>query len=245
MSTTEITQDTERAARPVLLRKFEAAAVEVEGRTVDVRVVPFGEVARVADPPDYQPYDEEWMPGCFDHQLKAANRIHANYEHLQGPANTIGFGVSLRSEPDGYHVTATINNTESGNNTLELIRGGALPCVSLEAVPVRNVRSGSVMQRARANLRGFAFCRQGAFAGAQVLAVRNDDDEDEVTVDAALLPYDMDPELVERLRTLGMELPDRYKAHPETEGTPEESGTPEDGTRQTENTPTSEDQNDV
>jgi HK97 family phage prohead protease len=227
-------RDTERAERPVLLRSFDAP-IEVEGRTVDVRVVPFGEVARVADPPRWEEYDEEWMPGCFDHQLNAANRIHANYEHMEGPANIVGHGITLRSESDGYHVTAKIHRSNAGDATLELLRDGALPSVSLEARAVRNVRTeAGVTQRVKAHLRGFAFCRQGAFAGAQVLAVRNqDDDEPEVTIDAAYMPVDMDPELVERCRRLGIALPQRYEAHP-AEGTPDESGTPEDGTRQTE-----------
>ena len=243
MSTTDIPGTTETAERPFLVRSFEVAAVEVEGRTVDVRLVPFGEVATVADPPRFEPYDEEWMPGCFDHQLKAANRIHANYEHLQGPANTVGYALSLRSEPDGYHVTATINETESGNNTLALLRGGALPSVSLEARPVKNVRSAAgVIQRVKANLRGFAFCRQGAFAGAQVLAVREDTVEAEQTLDAGLLPVDMDPGVVARLLRQGFAVPDRYVAHPDSTGTPALSGTPDDGTRQTGNTTSSEDQ---
>ena len=226
--------NTETAERPFLVRSFEVAAVEVEGRTVDVRIVPFGEVARVADPPNYDPYDEEWMPGCFDHQLNAANRIHANYEHMQGPTHVVGHGVTLRAEQDGYHLTSTIHRTNAGDTTLELLNGGALPCVSLEARPVKNVRSSSgVMQRVKANLRGFAFCRQGAFAGAQVLAVRSDEEEQEQTLDAALMPVSMDPELVERLRAQGVSLPSRYEAQPAQTDTPASSGTSEDGTRQT------------
>jgi HK97 family phage prohead protease len=211
-----------------LLRSFEVAAVEVEGRTVDVRLVPFGEVARVADPPDWEPYDEEWMPGCFDHQLNAANRIHANYEHMQGPTHVVGHGVSLRAEADGYHVTSTIHRTNAGDTTLELLNAGALPCVSLEARAVKNVKTSSgVMQRVKANLRGFAFCRQGAFVGAQVLAVREETVEEEQTLDAALLPVPMNPELVARLRAQGVSLPSRYEAHPDDTGTPD-TGTPDD-----------------
>jgi len=215
----------ETAERPFLVRSY-ASAAEVEGRTVDVRVVPFGEVARVSDDGRTE-YDEEWMPGCFDHQLSAANRIHANYEHERGVQNIVGHGVSLRAEPDGYHITSTIHRTAAGDTTLELIHGGALPCVSLEARPVRNVRStAGVVQRVKANLRGFAFCRQGAFQGAQVLAVRTDDElEPEQTLDAGLLPVDMDPEVVARCRRLGIAVPQRYiQAHPVTD-TPAEAGT--------------------
>ena len=63
------------------------------------------------------------------------------------------------------------------------------------------------------------------------LAVRETAD---VIVDEAFLPVDMDPELVKRLRARGIELPDRYQAHPAETDTPPEGGTSEDGTRQLE-----------
>jgi HK97 family phage prohead protease len=218
----------------ILHRSFEVAAVEVEGRTVDVRIVPFGERARVADPPDFEPYEEEFVQGCFDHQLNAANRVHANYEHGHGISDVVGHGVSLRQETDGYHMTSTIHKTNNGDTALELINAGALPGVSVEFHPVRNVRNGTLVQRVKANLRGFAFCRQGAYEGALVLAVRAEDEEPTQTLDAELFPVDMAPERVERLRALGVKLPDRYtNAHPVDEGTPAETGTPDDdGTRE-------------
>lgn len=245
MSTTETdihTQDTKAAERPFLVRAFEPA-IEVEGRTVDVRVVPFGEVARVADPPDYVPYEEEWMPGVFDHQLNAANRLHANYEHERGVVNVVGHGLTLRSASDGYHASFTIHETHGGATALELLRGGALPQVSLEARAVRSTRSAAgVIQRVKAHLLGIAFCREGAFQGAQVLAVRSQDDEEETIIDESLMPVDIDPELIERCRRLGIAIPQRYEAHPAETDTPDdESGTSEDGTRQETEATTSED----
>jgi hypothetical protein len=82
----------------------------------------------------------------------------------------------------------------------------------------------------KAHLRGFAFCVQGAFPSAQVLALR----EPPQIIDEVDLTPDLDPELVERCRRLGIRLPQRYQAHPDQTGTPDESGTP-DGTRQPSN----------
>ena len=215
-----------------IVREFVAADLEVEGRTVDVRLVPFGEVARVADPPTWEEYQEEWMPGVFDHQLAAANRIHAKYGHSQSVIDVVGHAMTLRAEDDGYHISAKIHQTVQGETALELLRGGALPCVSLEAQPVRNQRTtAGVLQRIKANLSGFAFCRQGAFAGAQVLAIRQ---APEQTFDEELLPVDLDPELVARCQRLGIKLPQRYTAHPAETDTPAEAGTSDDGTRQSE-----------
>jgi HK97 family phage prohead protease len=227
----------------LLEREFVATAVEVEGRTVDVRIVPFGEVARVADPPDWDQYDEEWLPGCFDHQLNAANRVHANYQHERGISNVVGHGLSLRREDDGYHGTFTILETQNGDTALGLIKGGALPGVSLEAFARRSMRTAAgVVQRVKADLKGLAFCREGAFKGAQVLAVRTPPEQ---MLDADLMPHDLDPERVERLRAQGIVLPDRYtKAHPDDTGTPADAGTPDDGTRQPEPITSSEENGD-
>lgn len=223
----------QKAEDALLVREFVAADLEVKGRTVDVRVVPFDEVATVADPPYTTTYREQWMPGVFDHQLNAANRIHARYGHSQHVIDVVGHGITLRQEGDGYHVSAKIHETPQGETALELLRDGALPCVSLEAVPVKSMRSVSgIVQRLKANLTGFAFCRQGAFAGAQVLAIREAVILDELA-DEFKLP-EIDPDLVRRVRGIGIQVPARYEAHPVETGTPEASGTPaQDGTRHT------------
>jgi hypothetical protein len=221
----------------MIVREFQAVDVGVEGRTVDVRVVPFDEVAEVSDPPYERTYQEQWMPGCFDHQIRAANRIHANVNHSHHVIDTVGHGLSLRSEPDGYHASFEIHETQAGETALALLRGGALPGVSLEAqAPPKGSRNvNGIVQRFKANLRAVAFVREGAFAGAQVLAVR----ESQI-VDEGLLPVDIDPERVERLRAQGIVLPDRYQAQPAETGTSAETDTPGDGTRQPKNTTSSE-----
>ena len=53
-----------------------------------------------------------------------------------------------------------------------------------------------------------------------------------------LQPIDLDPELVERCRRLGIDLPQRYQAHPDETDTPAETGTSESGTRQPQETAT-------
>ena len=49
----------------------------------------------------------------FDHQLNAAHRVVANYEHGQTMADVIGRGVALRSQPDGFHGTFRILKSPS------------------------------------------------------------------------------------------------------------------------------------
>lgn len=212
-----------------LRRTFHAELAAGDGRTVDVRIVPYGQTARVSDGgPAYQ---EEWMPGVFGHQLNAANRVLANFEHERGIGGVVGHGLALREADDGFHGSFRLHPTSDGDKTLMLVNEGVLDGVSLEAFPVKSIRTGAgVVQRVKANLRAIALCRTPAFADAKVLAVR---EEPEVVFDADLLPTEIDPELVARCRRLGIALPQRYQAHPDGTGTPAPAGTPEDRTRHT------------
>lgn len=220
----------------LLHREYAAEITRGDGRTVDVRVVPFGERIRHNDGlggvPRGEWYEEEFMPGAFDHQLNAAHRLLANWEHQQGMSGLVGKGIALRSEADGYHGTFRILDGSDGDKLLQLLPD-AVDGVSLEARPVKNHRTkDGVVQRVKAHLVGIAFTRFGAYQGAKVLAVR---EEAQTTIDEEFLPVDIDPELIERCRRLGVDLPQRYQAHLDDTDTPAEPGTSEADTRQSSN----------
>lgn len=232
MSTTETTlidDSPETAERPFLVREYAADFTVGDGRTVDVRIVPYGVSAEVSDDRGRTFYREQWEPGCFDEQLVAGHRLKVmlNFEHLSGIGNVVGTGKALRSMPDGLHGSFGISKTQDGDKALELINDGILDSVSLEAYAKRSVRSADgVLKRVKAHLHNVALCRQGAFPDAKVLAVREGQPE---VIDEALLPVDLDPELVERCRRLGLALPQRYEAHPDAD-TPAEAGTSDEST---------------
>lgn len=221
-------QDTERADRPVLRRTYAAELTAGDGRTVDVRVVPYGVSAEVSDDGRTY-YREEWIAGCFDDQLVAGHRLKVllNFEHQRGIGNVVGKGVALRSQEDGLHGTFRMSETQDGDKALELVRDGILDSVSLEAYAKKSIRTADgVVRRVKAHLHNVALCRVPAFADAKVLAVR-EQPEPEVIWDEALMPVDIDPGIVERLRAQGIALPDRYTTHPVEADTPAETGTSE------------------
>ena len=235
--TLEQTQDIEAPETGLLHREFAADLTVGDGRTVDVRVVPYGERITHNDGlggvPKGVPYEEEWAMGAFSHQLNAANRVLANYEHQTGIAGIIGHGLVLREEKDGLYGSFKIHATAVGDTALELIREQVLSGVSLEAIPRKAVRTAAgVVRRVKADLRAVAFTRFGAYASAKVLAVREEADG---VVDEKFLPVALNPDVVERCRVLGIALPGRYQAHPDTTDTPADAGTSEIGTRQTDN----------
>lgn len=198
-------EQTEARESGLLHRTFTAEFQPGDGRTVDVRIVPFGVVERVSDGGPH--YDEEWMAGSFDEQLVAGHRLKVlgNFEHQKGLP--CAKAISLRSAPDALYGSFRMLNTQAGDTALELVNDGILDGVSLEAYPKKSVRTADgVVRRVKAHLDAIAFCRRPAYKDAAVLAVRQ-----EVIVDETLLPLELDPELVERCRKAGIRLPARFE----------------------------------
>ncbi len=217
-----------------IVRQFQAELSTGDGRTVDVRIVPYGVSAEVSDDGRTM-YREQWDDNCFDDQLVAGHRLKVllNFEHLSGIGNVVGKGVSLRSVPgDGLHGSFRMDDDPAGNKALELVKDGILDSVSLEAYPKKSVRTADgVVKRVKAHLQNVALCRRPAFADARVLAVR--EQQPHQILDEEYLPYDPDPTMIERIKALGsVQLPARYETHPDDESDTPEEGTPDDGTRQ-------------
>lgn len=227
MTTSEHEQVTEAPETGLIRREFAAELTAGDGRTVDVRVVPYGVPAHVSDNGGRTVYREEWAAGCFDDQLVAGHRLKVllNFEHREGIGDVIGKGVALRSMPDGLHGSFRMSQTQDGDKALELINDGILDSVSLEAKAKRSIRTvDGVVRRVSAHLQNVALCRRGAFPDARVLAVR---EAPEVILDEELLPFDPDPEMLDRCRRLGITVPQRYQTHPAETDTPPAGGTSE------------------
>lgn len=215
-----------------IIRTFAAEMTAGDGRTVDVRIVPYGERITHNDGlgglPKGMPYQEEWVPGAFAGQERAANRVLVNFEHQEGLAGVVGHGTALIERQDGLYGSFRMHETPDGDKALMLVKEGVLGGVSLEAKGRRSYRTREgVIQRVKAHLVNIALCRSPAYAGAVVLAVR----ESAEIIDEDLLPARMAPDAIERCRSLGIALPQRYEAHPDVADTPAEAGTSEDGTR--------------
>jgi HK97 family phage prohead protease len=154
---------------------------EGDGRTLYTRIVPYNKPMEVADPPFFEKYLESWEPGVFDKQLKAANRVDVllNFEHEKGIGGVVGRGVELRSQQDGLHGTFRLLNGGDGDKARELVHEKVLGGMSLEAIVIKSDRSrgDGITHRTEARLKNVALCRNPAFPGAEVLAVRTEDEQ--------------------------------------------------------------------
>lgn len=151
-----------------------AAGGGADGRTIFGRAVPYNTPQFI-----YDGLTEEFVSGAFDHQLDpgAAQRVRAAREHVQLGGMLIGAARSLEDRPDGLYFEARISKTVAGDETLELVRDGALRQVSIgfRERPHGNRRTASnVIQRTAADLFEIAFVMEGAYGeGAEIAGVRS------------------------------------------------------------------------
>ncbi len=200
--------------REVLVRTFAVEQQSLDGRTLTVRIVPFDETATVADPPDFRPYQEQFVRGAFKAQENVAHRIRLRAVHdpevletgkrASPVASVVGKGVSLRETDRGYEGEFRFLNTPEADTALELTREGGYDGVSAEFVALRSVRTKTgIMQRVKAHLDSVALALQPAYSGAEILALREGVVEDE---EMMVPPPDLD--LLTRCADLGIALPE-------------------------------------
>lgn len=172
-----------------------------DGRTLEARLVPYNEVATVDD--GAGAYQEMFLPGAFNAQMRAAHRIKAflNFRHGQTLQDQIGHATRIEDRDDGLHGELRVLENADGDKALQLLAAGMLDRLSIEFQPVRQKVVGGVLQRISARLLGVALVPEGAYMGAEVLAVR-EAAETESVVEA---PPPLDDELRTRLEALGID----------------------------------------
>jgi HK97 family phage prohead protease len=209
---TEVVEEA-KVGRDILVRTFAVQAQAGDGRTINVRVVPFNEVADVADPPDFKPYKEQFMPGAFARNEPHAHRIRLRSDHAaldenggrkSGTLGIVGTGVKLTETDGGYEGEFKFLDTPDAMTARELVLNGGYDGVSAEFLPIRSKRtSDGIVQRQVAHLDSVALATGPAYANAAILSLR-----EEQIVDEELMPPPVNPALLERCADLGIDLPE-------------------------------------
>ncbi|MGH3094620.1 MAG: HK97 family phage prohead protease [Streptosporangiales bacterium] len=113
--------------------------------------------------------------GTGDTLARAAGRVKFARDHLGRGGTVIGVTTLLRDDPAGLYGEWRVSKTPAGEETLELVRDGALTDLSIGFREGQN-RSlrGGVTERVSAELREVAVVLEGAYGeGALVAGVRS------------------------------------------------------------------------
>jgi HK97 family phage prohead protease len=202
-----------KVGRDILVRTFAVQAQAGDGRTINVRVVPFDEVADVADPPDFKPYKEQFMPGAFARNVPHAHRIRLRSDHnaldenggrKSGTSGIVGTGKALTETAGGYEGEFQFLDTPDAMTARELVLNGGYDGVSAEFLPIRSVRTNDgIVQRQVAHLDSVALATGPAYTNASILSLR-----EEQIMDESMQPPAPNKALLERCAELGIDLPE-------------------------------------
>lgn len=130
-----------------------------DGRTVYGIAVPYSAPTRIDDG-----LVEEFMRGAFNHQVANPSRVKYAREHMLLGGELIGALTMMRDDAAGLYVEMRASRTPKGDETLELIRDGALSDLSIMFRDRQSKRvAGGVTQRLKADLIEVASVLEGAY----------------------------------------------------------------------------------
>lgn len=130
-----------------------------DGRTIYGIAVPWGAPTRIN-----KDLVEEFVSGAFDHQIRDPRRVKYAREHMLLGGELIGALSLMRNDALGLYTEMRVSRTPKGDETLELVRDGALNELSIWFEPRQDRRAaGGVLQRVKAHLREVASVLQGAY----------------------------------------------------------------------------------
>jgi HK97 family phage prohead protease len=156
----------------VELRAANITGVDSRQRLIDLIAVPWEQEAEVMWRGEV--WREVFTRGAFDGIEEHAGRVRVNREHHVG--DTIGKVVQFTNEPDGLHARVKVANTPRGDETLSLAEEDMISAsVGFRVKKPSDVQTNNrtrMRRVVRAFLDHLAMVESPAYAGAQVLAVR-------------------------------------------------------------------------
>jgi HK97 family phage prohead protease len=164
------------------------AEIDTKQRLIDLIAVPWDQEAEVDWRGDI--WHEVFRRGAFDGLEDHVGRVRVNREHVKG--DTVGKLVFADPRADAGLITRVkVGNTQRGDDTLALAEEDMLsPSVGYRirnAEDIRLTHRSRMREVLRAFLDHLSLVESPAYAGAQVLAVREEQQSTEVSPKARVL----------------------------------------------------------
>jgi HK97 family phage prohead protease len=141
-----------------------------DGRTIYGIAVPWNAPTRIDDT-----LVEQFARGAFSHQMGKPSRVKFAREHALLGGTVIGAATMMRDDAAGLYVELRASKTPVGDETLELVKDGALDQLSVMFRERQNRRlAGGVTERVKADLAEVAVVMEGAYGElATAIGVRS------------------------------------------------------------------------
>jgi HK97 family phage prohead protease len=160
----------------IITRDFEIRASNSETREVSGVAVPFNDTIDIGGG-----MKEKFAPGAVD--------LTSNVKLFRDHKDIIGVVTNMSEDENGLNITAKISETTLGNETLNLVKDGAIRSFSVGFIPITDVKDGNTIIRKKVDLKEVSLVAFPAYDNAAVLAVREETNQEEISMENTTPDY--------------------------------------------------------
>jgi len=143
----------------IIRRSFEIRATDPEQRTVEGIAVPYNDTIDIGGG-----MREQFAQGAVD--LNADVKLFRDHKEI------IGLVTKMEDSENGLLIRAKISETSLGNETLNLVKDGAILSFSVGFIPVIDEKKDNTIIRKKVDLKEVSLVAFPAYDKAEVLSVR-------------------------------------------------------------------------
>ena len=160
----------------MITRSFEIRATDTELRTVEGLAVPYNETIDIGGG-----WSERFEKGAVD--------LTANVKLFRDHNDIIGVVTEMKESDEGLMIKAKISETVLGNETLNLVKDGAIRSFSVGFIPVTDEKKDKTIIRKKVNLKEVSLVAFPAYDKAEVLSVREETNQEEISMENTTPDY--------------------------------------------------------
>jgi HK97 family phage prohead protease len=162
--------------KDMITRSFEIRATDVEKREVSGMAVPFNETIDIGGG-----WSERFEKGAVD--------LNANVKLFRDHEDIIGVVTEMEESDEGLLIRAKISETVLGNETLNLVKDGAIRSFSVGFIPVTDEKKDKTIIRKKVDLKEVSLVAFPAYDKAEVLSVREETNQEEISMEKETPDY--------------------------------------------------------
>lgn len=160
----------------MITRSFEIRATDAEQRTVEGLAVPYNDTIDIGGG-----WSERFEKGAID--------LTANVKLFRDHEDIIGVVTEMTESDEGLMIKAKISETVLGNETLNLVKDGAIRSFSVGFIPVTDEKKDKTIIRKKVNLKEVSLVAFPAYDKAEVLSVREETNQEEISMENTTPDY--------------------------------------------------------
>jgi len=160
----------------MITRSFEIRATDTEKREVSGIAVPYNDTIDIGGG-----WSERFEKGAID--------LNADVKLFRDHSDIIGVVTQMEESDEGLIIRAKISETVLGNETLNLVKDGAIRSFSVGFIPVTDETKGKTIIRKKVNLKEVSLVAFPAYDKAEVLSVREETNQEEISMENTTPDY--------------------------------------------------------